>query len=51
MAKRKLSENEKRVDRSRDYHKLSPQEQWEEDKSKGILDWDGTEKWLDDHDK
>jgi len=27
--------------RSKNYDKLSPREQWEEDKRLGILDWDG----------
>lgn len=26
-----------------DYNRLSPQEQWDEDKRLGILDWDGTD--------
>jgi len=49
--KRELSKLEKRVKRSESYYKLSAMEQWAEDKRKGILDWDGTEKWLDDHGK
>jgi hypothetical protein len=49
--KRELSELEIRVGRSESYHKLSAREQWDEDKRKGILDWDGSKKWLDDHGK
>ena len=49
--KRELSELEIRVGRSESYHKLSAREQWDDDKRKGILDWDGSKKWLDDHGK
>jgi hypothetical protein len=34
---------EKAKERRQDYSTLSPQEQWEEDKNLGILDWDGAE--------
>jgi len=40
---------EKRVGRTKAYYKMSASDQWAEDKRKGILDWDGTEKWLDEH--
>jgi hypothetical protein len=40
-----------RVGRSKGYYKMSASDQWAEDKSKGILDWDGTEEWLDSHGK
>lgn len=49
--KRELSKLEQRAGRSESYHKLSPREQWDEDKGKGILDWDGTEEWLENHGK
>ena len=45
--KRELNELEQRVGRSESYYKLSAREQWDEDKRKGILDWDGTKEWLD----
>jgi hypothetical protein len=51
VKKRELSELEIRVGRSESYHKLSASEQWAEDKRKGILDWDGSKQWLDDHGK
>ena len=34
---------EKAKQRSANYEKLSPAEQWAEDKELGILDWDGKE--------
>jgi hypothetical protein len=40
---------EKRVGRTKAYYKMSASDQWAEDKRKGILDWDGTEEWLDGH--
>ncbi len=40
---------EARVGRSKGYYKMSASDQWAEDKRKGILDWDGTEEWLDSH--
>ncbi len=49
--KRKLNELEIRVGRTPNYWQMSPSNQWEEDKARGILDWDGTEKWLDEHGK
>jgi hypothetical protein len=49
--KRKLSELEIRVGRREDYYELSAERQWELDKWAGILDWDGTEEWLDRHGK
>lgn len=42
---------EKRVGRTKSYYKMSAVDQWAEDKRKGILDWDGTEEWLDSHGK
>ena len=50
-AKRKQSPLEIRVGRSENYYQMSGEDQWAEDKAKGILDWDGTEKWLDNHGK
>jgi hypothetical protein len=47
--KRKLTELEKKIGRSDNYYQLNPREQWDEDKILGILDWDGTEKWLKQH--
>ena len=49
--KRELNELEKRVGRSPDYWQKTLRQQWEGDEIKGILDWDGTEKWLDEHGK
>ena len=40
---KKLSKVEKAFGRSPDYHDMTPQEQWNEDKRLGILDWDGSE--------
>ena len=48
---RKLNELEIRAGRSEIYWDKSPERQWEEDKDLGILDWDGTEEWLDNHGK
>jgi len=48
--KRKLNELERRVGRSEEYWSKSARDQWEEDDIKGILDWDGTEEWIDNHD-
>lgn len=49
--KRKQSLLEIRVGRSENYYEMSASNQWKEDKAKGILDWNGTEKWLDEHGK
>lgn len=49
--KSKLSPLSQRVGRSENYNKMSARDQWAEDKRKGILDWDGTEEWLDKHGK
>lgn len=49
--KSKLSPLSQRVGRSENYNKMSARDQWAEDKAKGILDWDGTEEWLDKHGK
>lgn len=49
--KRELGKLEKRIGRTLEYYKMSAEDQWAEDKRKGILDWDGTEKWLDNHGK
>lgn len=38
---RKISQIERDKGRSEDYWQTSPQEQWDEDKRLGILDWDG----------
>ncbi len=35
-------EAERARGRHPDYERLSPREQWEEDKRLGILDWDGS---------
>ena len=51
FAKNEQSRLERRVGRSKSYYKMSASEQWAEDKRKGILDWDGTEEWLDSHGK
>lgn len=51
FAKKKQSELRIRVGRSESYYKMSARDQWAEDKRLGILDWDGTEEWLDDHGK
>lgn len=40
-----------RVGRSKDYYKMSAEAQWAQDKRLGILDWKGTEEWLDSHGK
>tara|TARA_Y100000310_G_C20701093_1_gene829958 strand:+ start:5269 stop:5748 length:480 start_codon:yes stop_codon:yes gene_type:complete len=40
-AGRELDENEIKVGRSSNYWQMSPQDQWDEDKRLGILDWDG----------
>lgn len=50
-AKKKQSSLAIRVGRSTNYAQMSGEDQWAEDKASGILDWDGTEKWLDDHGK
>ncbi len=47
--KKEQSPLAKRVGRSENYYKMSARDQWAEDKAKGILDWDGTEEWLDRH--
>lgn len=44
---RKLNELEKRAGRHPDYWQLSSWRQWKTDKLAGILDWDGTEEWLE----
>jgi len=49
--KRELTDLEIRVGRDRNYWQMSPRRQWEDDKMGGILDWDGTEEWLDNHGK
>lgn len=46
---RDLTPLEIRVGRSSIYPIMTPQEQWDEDKRIGILDWDGSEEWLDRH--
>jgi len=51
VGERELTELEKRVGRSKNYHTKSAREQWAEDKRKGILDWNGSSKWLDNHGK
>ena len=51
FAKNEQSRLERRVGRSKGYYKMSAEDQWAEDKRKGILDWDGTEEWLDRHGK
>ena len=51
MAKRELTDLEKRAGRDINYWQMCPERQWEDDKMGGILDWDGTEKWLDEHGK
>lgn len=51
MGHNKLTDLERRAGRCENYWKLCPQRQWEEDKYSGILDWDGTEEWLDKHGK
>jgi len=38
---RKLNDKERDKGRSEDYWQMTSQEQWEEDKRLGILDWDG----------
>lgn len=38
---RKLNEKEIAKGRSSNYWQMSPEDQWAEDKSKGVLDWDG----------
>jgi hypothetical protein len=38
---RKITQKEREKGRSENYWQKSPQEQWEEDKELGILDWDG----------
>ena len=43
---RKINDLERRAGRSEDFYQLSAEEQWEQDKALGILDWDGTEEWL-----
>lgn len=40
-AKPALTPAEEAKGRTPDYHSLSPREQWDQDKSLGILDWDG----------
>lgn len=49
FAKKKQRELRIRVGRNESYYKMSAEDQWTEDKRKGILDWDGTEEWLDEH--
>ena len=49
--KRKLNLLEIRVGRSEEYWEKHPEVQWNEDAGLGILDWDGTEEWLDKHGK
>jgi hypothetical protein len=49
--KRELNELEKRAGRDPNYWQMCPQRQWETDKFAGILDWDGTKEWLDNHGK
>lgn len=46
---KKISDLEAKIGRSLDYYNLSSQEQWQQDKLLGILDWDGTEEWLKEH--
>lgn len=48
---RELQLLEIRVGRSESFYKMSARDQWAEDKRLGILDWDGTEEWLDSHGK
>lgn len=38
---KKITEKERSKGRSENYHSLTPEEQWAEDKELGILDWDG----------
>lgn len=38
---RKINAKEKSKGRSQNYYQQSAQEQWDEDKRLGILDWDG----------
>ena len=40
-----------RVGRSEDYANMTIKDQWREDENLGILNWDGTEKWLNEHGK
>jgi len=40
-SRRKINDKEKAKGRSLNYYQMSPEEQWEEDKKLGILDWDG----------
>jgi len=47
--KRELNKLEIRVGRSSNYWQLSNEDQWAEDRRKDILDWDGTEDWLNRH--
>lgn len=44
MAKEQLTQEQMKEEakkRSPNYEQLTPQQQWEEDKELGILDWDG----------
>jgi hypothetical protein len=38
---RKINDLERSKGRSENYWQMSPQDQWDEDKRLGILDWDG----------
>ena len=49
--RRELTELEIRAGRDPNYWQMCPERQWETDKWAGILDWDGTEEWLDKHGK
>jgi hypothetical protein len=40
---KKPTEIERLLGRSNDYYSLSAQDQWEQDKTNGILDWDGSD--------
>lgn len=51
FAKKEQSRLEIRVGRSKGYYKMSAEAQWAQDKRLGIIDWDGTEEWLDSHGK
>jgi len=41
VSKGRLTPAERAKGRSERYHEMSPRDQWEEDKSLGLLDWDG----------
>ena len=51
MAKWELNDLERRVGRDPNYWQMSPEKQWEDDRKLGILDWDETEKWLEEYNK